>query len=167
MGGALDSARFKTYLSLALNRPSSDIHGMVIGGHGDTTMIPLTRLASYNGIRISEILDESVLDKVAADTMVGGKTLTGMLGTSAWYAPGAAVAYLVDSILNDQKKIIPCSVYLNGEYGQDDICIGVPVVIGKNGWENIIDLDLNEGEKELFSKSADAVRKMNEALFTV
>ena len=167
MGGALDSARFKTYLSLALNRPSSDIHGMVIGGHGDTTMIPLTRLASYNGIRISEILDESVLDKVAADTMVGGKTLTGMLGTSAWYAPGAAVAYLVDSILNDQKKIIPCSVYLNGEYGQDDICIGVPVVIGKNGWENIIDLDLNEGEKELFSKSADAVRNMNEALFTV
>ena len=167
MGGALDSARFKTYLSLALNRPSSDIHGMVIGGHGDTTMIPLTRLASYNGIRISEILDKSVLDKVAADTMVGGKTLTGMLGTSAWYAPGAAVAYLVDSILNDQKKIIPCSVYLNGEYGQDDICIGVPVVIGKNGWENIIDLDLNEGEKELFSKSADAVRNMNEALFTV
>jgi malate dehydrogenase len=167
MGGALDSARFKTYLSLALNRPSSDIHGMVIGGHGDTTMIPLTRLASYNGIRISEILDESVLEKVAADTMVGGKTLTGMLGTSAWYAPGAAVAYLVDSILNDQKKIIPCSVYLNGEYGQDDICIGVPVVIGKNGWENIIDLDLNEVEKDLFGKSADAVRNMNEALHSV
>jgi malate dehydrogenase len=167
MGGALDSARFKTYLSLALNRPSSDIHGMVIGGHGDTTMIPLTRLASYNGIRISEILDESVLEKVAADTMVGGKTLTGMLGTSAWYAPGAAVAYLVDSILNDQKKIIPCSVYLNGEYGQDDICIGVPVVIGKNGWENIIDLDLNEVEKDLFEKSASAVRNMNEALHSV
>jgi malate dehydrogenase len=167
MGGALDSARFKTYLSLALNRPSSDIHGMVIGGHGDTTMIPLTRLASYNGIRISEILDESVLEKVAADTMVGGKTLTGMLGTSAWYAPGAAVAYLVDSILNDQKKIIPCSVYLNGEYGQDDICIGVPVVIGKNGWENIIDLDLNEVEKDLFGESANAVRNMNEALHSV
>ena len=167
MGGALDSARFKTYLSLALNRPSSDIHGMVIGGHGDTTMIPLTRLASYNGIRISEILDGSVLEKVAADTMVGGKTLTGMLGTSAWYAPGAAVAYLVDSILNDQKKIIPCSVYLNGEYGQDDICIGVPVVIGKNGWENIIDLDLNEVEKDLFDKSANAVRNMNEALHSV
>ena len=167
MGGALDSARFKTYLSLALNRPSSDIHCMVIGGHGDTTMIPLTRLASYNGIRISEILDESVLEKVAADTMVGGKTLTGMLGTSAWYAPGAAVAYLVDSILNDQKKIIPCSVYLNGEYGQDDICIGVPVVIGKNGWENIIDLDLNEVEKDLFDKSANAVRNMNEALHSV
>ena len=167
MGGALDSARFKTYLSLALNRPSNDIHGMVIGGHGDTTMIPLTRLASYSGIRISDMLEKSDLDKVAADTMVGGKTLTGMLGTSAWYAPGAAVAYLVDSILNDQKKIIPCSVYLDGEYGQKDICIGVPVVIGKNGWENIIDLDLNDSEKELFAKSADAVRNMNDALTAV
>jgi malate dehydrogenase len=164
MGGALDSARFKTYLSLALNRPSNDIHGMVIGGHGDTTMIPLTSIASYNGIRISNLLSKSELDKVAADTMVGGKTLTGMLGTSAWYAPGAAVAYLVDSILNDQKKIIPCSVYLEGEYGQKDICIGVPVVIGKNGWENIIGLDLNDNEKDLFAKSADAVRNMNEAL---
>ena len=167
MGGALDSARFKTYLSLALNRPANDIQGMVIGGHGDTTMIPLTRLASYNGIRISDMLDKSDLDKVAADTMVGGKTLTGMLGTSAWYAPGAAVAYLVDSILNDQKKIIPCSVYLDGEYGQKDICIGVPVIIGKNGWENIIDLDLNDSEKELFAKSADAVKNMNDALTAV
>ena len=167
MGGALDSARFKTYLSIALARPSNDIHGMVIGGHGDTTMIPLTRLASYNGIRISDMLDKSSLEKVAADTMVGGKTLTGMLGTSAWYAPGAAVAYLVDSILNDQKKIIPCSVYLDGEYGQKDICIGVPVVIGKNGWETIIDLDLSSGEKDLFAKSADAVRNMNDALAAI
>ena len=167
MGGALDSARFKTYLSIALARPSNDIHGMVIGGHGDTTMIPLTRLASYNGIRISDMLDKSSLDKVAADTMVGGKTLTGMLGTSAWYAPGAAVAYLVDSILNDQKKIIPCSVYLDGEYGQKDICIGVPVVIGKNGWETIIDLNLTSDEKELFAKSADAVRNMNDALSAI
>ena len=167
MGGALDSARFKTYLSIALARPSNDIHGMVIGGHGDTTMIPLTRLASYNGIRISDMLDKSSLDKVAADTMVGGKTLTGMLGTSAWYAPGAAVAYLVDSILNDQKKIIPCSVYLDGEYAQKDICIGVPVVIGKNGWETIIDLDLSSDEKELFAKSADAVRNMNDALAAI
>lgn len=167
MGGALDSARFKTYLSIALARPSNDIHGMVIGGHGDTTMIPLTRLASYNGIRISDMLDKSSLEKVAADTMVGGKTLTGMLGTSAWYAPGAAVAYLVDSILNDQKKIIPCSVYLDGEYGQKDICIGVPVVIGKNGWETIIDLDLSSDEKDLFAKSADAVRNMNDALAAI
>ena len=164
MGGALDSARFRTYLSLALERPSNDIHGMVIGGHGDTTMIPLSRLATYNGIPFENVLDQSTLDKVAADTMVGGKTLTGMLGTSAWYAPGAAVAYLVDSILHDQKRIIPCSVYLEGEYGQSDICIGVPVVVGKNGWEKIIDLDLNDSEKELFEKSAAAVRDMNDAL---
>ena len=164
MGGALDSARFRTYLSLALERPSNDIHGMVIGGHGDTTMIPLTRLATYNGIPFENVLDQSTLDKVAADTMVGGKTLTGMLGTSAWYAPGAAVAYLVDSILHDQKRIIPCSVYLEGEYGHSDICIGVPVVVGKNGWEKIIDLDLNDSEKVLFEKSAAAVRNMNDAL---
>ena len=164
MGGALDSARFRTYLSLALERPSNDIHGMVIGGHGDTTMIPLTRLATYNGIPFENVLDQSTLDKVAADTMVGGKTLTGMLGTSAWYAPGAAVANLVDSILHDQKRIIPCSVYLEGEYGQSDICIGVPVVVGKNGWEKIIDLDLNDSEKVLFEKSASAVRNMNDAL---
>ena len=164
MGGALDSARFRTYLSLAVERPSNDIHGMVIGGHGDTTMIPLTRLATYNGIPFENLLDQSTLDKVASDTMVGGKTLTGMLGTSAWYAPGAAVAYLVDSILHDQKRIIPCSVYLEGEYGQADICIGVPVVVGKNGWEKIIDLNLNDSEKELFKRSAAAVRNMNDAL---
>ena len=167
MGGALDSARFRTYLSMALQKPSNDIHGMVIGGHGDTTMIPLTRLASYNGINISELLEENKLAKVAADTMVGGKTLTGMLGTSAWYAPGAAVSYLVDSILNDQKRIIPCSVYLEGEYGQSDICIGVPVIIGKNGWENILELDLDSNEKDLFTKSADAVRNMNGALNSI
>ena len=167
MGGALDSARFRTYLSLALQKPSNDIHGMVIGGHGDTTMIPLTRLASYNGINISELLEENKLAKVAADTMVGGKTLTGMLGTSAWYAPGAAVSYLVDSILNDQKRIIPCSVFLDGEYGQSDICIGVPVIIGKNGWENILELDLDSNEKDLFTKSADAVRNMNGALNSI
>ena len=167
MGGALDSARFRTYLSLALDKPSNDIHGMVIGGHGDTTMIPMTRLASYNGIKFNDLLEEKVLEKVAADTMVGGKTLTGMLGTSAWYAPGAAVAFLVDSILNDQKRIIPCSVYLEGEYGQKDICIGVPVVICRNGWENVIDLKLNEKEQDLFAKSADAVRNMNSALESI
>ena len=164
MGGALDSARFRTYLSLALKKPSNDIHGMVIGGHGDTTMIPLSRLSSYNGIKVSDLLSEEKLSKVVSDTMVGGKTLTGLLGTSAWYAPGAAVAYLVDSILNDQKRIIPCSVFLDGEYGQKDICIGVPVIIGKNGWENIIELDLNDTEKELFVNSANVVRNMNNAL---
>ena len=164
MGGALDSSRFRTYLSLALDKPANDISAMVIGGHGDTTMIPLTRLASYNGIPVSQFLSQEQLDKVAADTMVGGATLTALLGTSAWYAPGASVAYLVDSILNDQKKMIACSVYLEGEYGQNDICVGVPCIIGKNGVEGIIDIQLNEAEKALFSKSSDAVRSMNDAL---
>jgi len=167
MGGALDSSRFKTYLSLALDKPANDIQGMVIGGHGDTTMIPLTRLASYNGIAVSEFLSKEQLDKVAADTMVGGATLTKLLGTSAWYAPGASVSYLVDSILNDQKRMIPCSVLLEGEYGQSDICIGVPCIIGKSGIEKIVNINLNENEKALFAKSADAVRNMNDALSSV
>ena len=164
MGGALDSSRFKTYLSLALDKPANDIHGMVIGGHGDTTMIPLTRLATYNGIPISSILSSEKLEEVSAATMVGGATLTKLLGTSAWYAPGASVAYLVNSILHDQKRIIPCSVMLDGEYGQSDICIGVPTIIGKNGWEKIMDLNLNDKELTSFEKSTSAVRSMNEAL---
>ncbi|MFD1603147.1 malate dehydrogenase [Flavobacterium artemisiae] len=167
MGGALDSSRFRTYLSLALDKPANDISAMVIGGHGDTTMIPLTRLASYNGIPVTQFLSEEVLQKVAADTMVGGATLTGLLGTSAWYAPGASVAYLVDSILNDQKKMIACSVFVEGEYGQNDICIGVPCIIGKNGIEEIVDINLNDQEKALFAKSADAVRSMNDALKSI
>ncbi|MDI9309738.1 MAG: malate dehydrogenase [Limnohabitans sp.] len=167
MGGALDSSRFRTYLSLALDKPANDISAMVIGGHGDTTMIPLTRLASYNGIPVSQFLSQEQLDKVAADTMVGGATLTALLGTSAWYAPGASVAYLVDSILNDQKKMIACSVFLEGEYGQSDICVGVPCIIGKNGIEEIIDIKLNDAEKALFAKSSDAVRSMNDALASV
>jgi len=167
MGGVLDSSRFRTYLSLALDKPANDISGMVIGGHGDTTMIPLTRLASYNGIPVAQFLSEDVLQKVAADTMVGGATLTKLLGTSAWYAPGASVAFLVDSILNHQKRMIPCSVYLEGEYGQNDICIGVPCIVGRNGVEEIIDIQLNDEEKALFAKSADAVRAMNDALKSV
>ena len=167
MGGALDSSRFRYYLSKALGKPSNDVSAMVIGGHGDTTMIPLTRLASYNGIPVSQFLSQAELDKVAADTMVGGATLTGLLGTSAWYAPGASVAYLVDSILNDQKKMIACSVLLEGEYGQNDICIGVPCIIGKNGVEQILDIELNDAEKAAFAKSADAVRNMNADLKSV
>ncbi len=167
MGGALDSSRFRTYLSLALDKPANDISAMVIGGHGDTTMIPLTRLASYNGIPVSQFLSEDELKKVAADTMVGGATLTGLLGTSAWYAPGASVAFLVDSILNDQKKMIACSVFVEGEYGQNDICIGVPCIIGKNGVEEILSIELNDSEKALFAKSADAVRQMNDALKSI
>jgi len=164
MGGILDSARFKNYLSAALNAPASDINGVVIGGHGDTTMIPLTRLATWTGVPVSQFLDAESLKKVAADTMVGGATLTGMLGTSAWYAPGAAVAALVASVLHDQKKLFPCCVYLDGEYGQKDICLGVPVIIGKNGWEKIVDYKLNDEEQAAFNKSADAVRNMNNVL---
>ncbi|WP_396171112.1 malate dehydrogenase [Flavobacterium sp.] len=167
MGGALDSSRFRYYLSKALDKPSNDISAMVIGGHGDTTMIPLTRLASYNGIPVSQFLSEEELAKVAAATMVGGATLTGLLGTSAWYAPGASVAYLVDSILNDQKKMIACSVMLEGEYGQSDICIGVPCIIGRNGVEQILDINLNDAEKAAFAKSADAVNNMNGDLSTI
>jgi len=164
MGGALDSSRFKTYLSLALNKPANDIQGMVIGGHGDTTMIPLTRLASYNGAPVSQYLDAEALEKVAADTMVGGATLTKLLGTSAWYAPGASVAYLVDSILNDYKRMIPCSVLLEGEYGLKDICIGVPCIIGANGIESIVDIQLNAAEQALLNESAEKVQAMNTAL---
>jgi len=164
MGGALDSSRFKTYLSKALDKPANDIQGMVIGGHGDTTMIPLTRLASYNGTPVSNHLSAEALEEVAAATMVGGATLTKLLGTSAWYAPGASVAYLVDSIINDQKRMIPCSVFLEGEYGESDICIGVPCIIGKDGVEQILDIQLDADEQEKFMKSAVAVRAMNDAL---
>ncbi|HZW64620.1 MAG TPA: malate dehydrogenase [Hanamia sp.] len=164
MGGILDSARFKYFLSTAMNVSAQDLQAVVIGGHGDTTMIPLTRLATYNSTPVSNYLDEETLNKVAADTMVGGATLTKLLGTSAWYAPGAAAATLVEAIVRDEKKLIPCSVMLDGEYGQKDICIGVPVVIGKTGWEKIIDFKLNEDEQAKFNKSADAVRNMNAAL---
>ena len=164
MGGALDSSRFKTYLSLALDKPVNDIQGIVIGGHGDTTMIPLTRLASYNGGPVSQYLDAKTLQKVAADTMVGGATLTKLLGTSAWYAPGASVAFLVDSILNDYKRMIPCSVLLEGEYGLSDICIGVPCIIGSDGVQSIVDIKLNEMEQELLKNSAEKVQIMNDAL---
>jgi malate dehydrogenase len=164
MGGALDSSRFKTYLSLALDKPVNDIQGMVIGGHGDTTMIPLTRLASYNGGPVSQYLDAETLQKVAADTMVGGATLTKLLGTSAWYAPGASVAFLVDSILNDYKRMIPCSVLLEGEYGLSDICIGVPCIIGSDGVQSIVDIKLNEMEQALLKNSAKKVQIMNDAL---
>lgn len=164
MGGALDSARFRYFLSTALGVPAKEVEGMVIGGHGDKTMIPLTRLASYKGVPVSEFLSEEKLAEIKARTMVGGATLTGMLGTSAWYAPGAAVSDLVQSIVCDQKKMMPCCVSLEGEYGQDDICIGVPVVLGASGWEKIVELDLNDSEKSEFAASAEAVRTMNGAL---
>ena len=164
MGGALDSSRFKCYLNQALNANPNEVEGVVIGGHGDTTMIPLTRLATYKGVPVSQFLDADTLAKVAADTMVGGATLTGLLGTSAWYAPGAAAAFVVESIIHDQKKLVPCSVYLEGEYGESDICIGVPVILGRNGWEKVVDFKLNAEEKAAFEKSAAAVHKTNSVL---
>lgn len=167
LGGILDSSRFKYYLSQALAASPNDIQGIVIGGHGDTTMIPLTRLATYQGTPVSAYASAETLNKVAADTMVGGATLTRLIGTSAWYAPGASGADMVKAILRDEKRLIPSSVYLEGEYGQKDICLGVPVIIGKKGWEKIIDYNLNEEEKALFSKSAEAVRSMNSVLNTL
>lgn len=164
MGGLLDSNRFRYYLGQALGCTPTDVQGLVIGGHGDTTMIPLARLATYMGVPVSELLDAETLKKVVADTMVGGATLTKLLGTSAWYAPGAAGAMVVEAIVRDEKKVITCSVALDGEYGQKDICIGVPVVLGKNGIEKIIEYKLTAEEQELFDKSAAAVRKMNDVL---
>lgn len=167
MGGILDSSRFRFFLSQAMKCSPNDLQATVIGGHGDTTMIPLTRLATYCGTPAANYLDEAALKKVAADTMVGGATLTGLLGTSAWYAPGACGASLVEAIIRDEKKLMPCCVYLEGEYGLNDICLGVPVIIGRNGWESIVDYKLNEEEKAAMIKSADAVRSMNSVLATL
>lgn len=161
MGGALDSARFKYRLSEALGCPASDVDGMVIGGHSDTGMLPLTRLATRNSVNVTEFLSEERLNQVKEDTKVGGATLTKMLGTSAWYAPGAAVSALVQAIACDQKKMFPCSALLNGEYGLNDICLGVPVILGKNGIEKIVEINLNDAEKAKLSESAEGVRKVN------
>tara|TARA_B100000965_G_C19537918_1_gene734234 strand:+ start:103 stop:1038 length:936 start_codon:yes stop_codon:yes gene_type:complete len=164
MGGALDSARFKYRLAEALDCPISDVDGMVIGGHSDKGMVPLTRLATRNSVRVSDFISDDRLDKVLNDTKVGGATLTSMLGTSAWYAPGAAVSALVHSIACDKRKIFPCSVMLDGEYGLNDLCIGVPVILGKNGIEAIVEIDLNENEKNALTESAHAVMQTNTLL---
>ena len=161
MGGALDSARFKYRLAEALGAPISDVDGMVIGGHSDVGMVPLTRMATRNSIPVSKFISEERLDEVMEATKVGGGTLTKLLGTSAWYAPGAAVSGIVQAIVCDQKKIFPCSTLLEGEYGLNDICIGVPVVLGRNGIEEIVQLDLTDAENEHMNRSAEGVRKTN------
>ena len=161
MGGALDSARFKYRLAEALDAPISDVDGMVIGGHSDKGMVPLTRLATRNSVPVSEFMSEERLEKVLQDTKVGGATLTGLLGTSAWYAPGAAVSGLVQAIACDQQKIFPCSTLLDGEYGLHDLCIGVPVVLGKNGIEKIVEIKLSDAEKAHLEESAEGVTKTN------
>ena len=164
MGGALDSARFKYRLAEALEAPISDVDGMVIGGHSDTGMMPLTRLATRNSVPVSEFLSEERLSQVLEDTKVGGATLTKLLGTSAWYAPGAAVSGMVQAIACDQKKMFPCSVLLEGEYGLNDICIGAPVILGRNGIEKIVEIELSDAEKANMIESADGVRKTNDLL---
>ena len=161
MGGALDSARFKYRLAEAMEAPISDIDGMVIGGHSDTGMVPLTSHATRNSIRVSEFLSEERLQQVADDTKVGGATLTKLLGTSAWYAPGAAVSSMVQAIACDQKKMFPCSTLLDGEYGLKDICIGVPVILGKDGIEKVVDIPLSDAEKAKMKESAAGVSKTN------
>lgn len=167
MGGTLDSSRFRYQISQHLGCSPSDINALVIGGHGDTTMIPLIKHATWNSVPVSSLLSAEQQQQIVNDTMVGGATLTKLIGTSAWYAPGAAGAMLVEAILRDEKKLQTCCVYLDGEYGQKDICIGVPVVIGRNGWEKIVALELSEEEKAAFAKSADAVRSMNDVLKTL
>ena len=167
MGGILDSARFKYQLSLRLNCSPADLNAVVVGGHGDTTMIPLIRLATWNSVPVSKFLSAEQQTQIVNDTMVGGATLTKLLGTSAWYAPGAAGAALVEAIVRDEKKSFACCVALDGEYGQKDICLGVPVIIGKNGWEKIIDFGLTADEQAAFNKSAEAVRSMNDVLKTL
>jgi malate dehydrogenase len=167
MGGTLDSARFKFQLSQHLGCSPADLNALVIGGHGDTTMIPLIRFATWNSVPVSKLLSEDKQKQIVADTMIGGATLTKLIGTSAWYAPGAAGAALVESIVRDEKKLFTCCVPLEGEYGQKDICLGVPVTIGKKGWEKIISFELNADEKALFTKSAEAVRNMNDVLSTL
>src|SRR3984893_13419489 len=167
MGGTLDSSRFKYQLSQHLGCSPADLNALVIGGHGDTTMIPLIRFATWNSVPVTKLLSEEIQKQIVADTMVGGATLTKLIGTSAWYAPGAAGAALVESIVRDEKKLFTCCVSLDGDYGQKDICLGVPVVIGRNGWEKILDFGLNAEEQALFNKSAEAVRSMNDVLKTL
>ena len=164
MGGALDSARFKYRLAEALEAPTKEVDGMVIGGHSDKGMVPLISKATRNGEKVSDLLSADRLEKVKQDTKVGGATLTALLGTSAWYAPGAAVSALAESITCDQKRIFPCSSYLDGEYGLNDICIGVPVVLGKNGIEEIVEIDLEPSDMDHLKESAEGVRKTNNLL---
>jgi malate dehydrogenase len=164
MGGALDSARFKYYLSQELGCSPADLNAVVIGGHGDTTMITLIKHATWNSVPVTQFLSEEQQQKIVKATMVGGATLTGLIGTSAWYAPGAGTAFMVESIVRDQKKLLSCGVALDGEYGQKDISLVVPVIIGKNGWEKIVDFKLSDTEQAEFNKSADAVRNMNNVL---
>ena len=164
MGGALDSARFKYRLAEALKCPLSDVDGMVIAAHSDTGMVPLLSKATRNGILVSDFLDEAQQQYVVEETKIGGATLTKLLGTSAWYGPGAAVSVIVQAILCDQKKMIPCSVMLEGHYGEHDVCLGIPVIIGAEGVEKVVEVNLTDEEKSKFKEAANAVREVNAEL---
>ena len=164
LGGVLDCTRFKYYLSQALGANPNDLEATVIGGHGDTTMVPLASLATYRGVPITEFLSSEKIDELIASTKIGGATLTGLLGTSAWYAPGTAAATMAEAIIKDQKTLVACGVYVEGEYGVSDLVIGVPVILGKDGWERIVDFPLSDKEKAEFKASAEATRKVNQIL---
>jgi len=161
MGGALDSARFKYNLATAMNCPTSEVSAMVIGGHSDTGMVPLIEKATRNSVLVSEFISKDRMQEVVEATKVGGATLTGLLGTSAWYAPGAAVSELVKAIALDSKKMFPCSALLEGEYGLNDLSIGVPCILGANGIEKIVEISLTDAEKAKLAESAEGVKKTN------
>lgn len=168
-GGMLDSSRFRYYLAEALAEAGypatpTDVDGMVVGGHSDKTMVPLVSLATYRGIPVTQLLSAEQITKAVEATKVGGATLTKLLGTSAWYAPGAAAAAMVEAIALDAKKLIPCCVYLDGEYGEKDLCIGVPVILGKNGCEKIVEVKFSDEEKAKFDESVQAARNTNSKL---
>ena len=163
MAGVLDTARYRAFLAEALNVSPKDIQALLLGGHGDT-MVPLPRYTSVGGIPVTELIDADKLHAIIERTKVGGGELVKLMGTSAWYAPGAAAAQMVEAIIRDQKRVFPVCAMLNGEYGMKDIYLGVPVVLGKNGIERIIEVQLDEEEKELLATSAKAVRSVMDVL---
>jgi malate dehydrogenase len=163
MAGVLDTARYRAFLATELNVSPKDIQAVLMGGHGDT-MVPLPRYTTVGGIPVTELISEEKLNEIIERTKFGGGEIVKLLGTSAWYAPGAAAAQMVEAIIRDQKRVFPVCAWLQGEYGMKDIFLGVPVVLGKNGIERIIELELNADEKALLSESAEAVRNVMSVL---
>jgi len=163
MAGILDTARYRAFLAEALDVSPRDIQALLMGGHGDT-MVPLPRYTTVSGIPVTELIDSEKLDAIVKRTINGGGELVNLMGTSAWYAPGSAAAQMVEAIVLDQKRIFPCCVKLDGEYGLDNMFVGVPVKLGKNGVEQIIEVGLNDQEKELLNNSAHAVKKIMDVL---
>lgn len=161
--GALDTARYKTFIAMELGVSVEDVHGIVLGGHGDT-MVPLPRHTSVAGIPVTELIDDDTLAGIIERTAKGGGEIVGLLGYSGYYAPAAGVAIMVESILRDKKRVLPCAVYTQGEYGYNDLFLGLPVVLGRGGAERIIEMQLNASEKAMLDHSAEAVRNVVEVL---